>query len=95
MSSYNYIDSSGSSIQCLFDAGTKIPARVINQYCWIMSTFTLPKHYEGVPGEDMLHFGVGMLYIITENQKLVLPYLQSVTFAIVSRCYIFGRLPFF
>ena len=52
-----------------------------------MSTFTLPKHYEGVPGEDMLHFGVGMLYIITENQKLVLQYLQSVTFAIVSRCF--------
>ena len=59
MSSYNYIDSSGSSIQCLFDAGTKIPARVINQYCWIMSTFTLPKHYNGIPGQDMLHFGVG------------------------------------
>ena len=24
-----------------------------------MSTFTLPKHYNGIPGQDMLHFGVG------------------------------------
>ena len=32
---------------------------VINRYCWIMSTFTLPKHYEGTIGDEFLHFGVG------------------------------------
>ena len=32
---------------------------VINRYCWIMSTFTLPKHYTGTAGDEFLHFGVG------------------------------------
>ena len=59
VSSYQYIDSSGSAIQCLFEKGTDIPANVINRYCWIMSTFTLPQHYEGTAGEDFIHFGVG------------------------------------
>jgi len=59
VSTYSYIDSSGSAIQCLYDKGTGIPQDVINRYCWIMSTFTLPKHYEGQIGEDFLHYGVG------------------------------------
>ena len=59
VSTYDYIDSSGSAIQCLFDKGTGIPNPVVNRYCWIMSTFTLPKHFKGTEGEDFLHYGVG------------------------------------
>merc|ERR1711862_870172 len=55
VSTYQYIDSSGSPMQCLFDKGTGIPQKVVNRYCWIMSTFTLPKHYEGIQGEDFIH----------------------------------------
>ena len=76
VSTYKYIDSKDSAIQCLFDKGTGIPAEVINRYCWIMSTFTLPKHYQGIEGEDFIHHGVGMLYLryslVRINESFVL-----------------------
>jgi hypothetical protein len=28
------------------------------RYCWIMSTFSLPKYYEGEKGKDFIHHGV-------------------------------------
>ncbi len=59
VSSYNYIDSSDSAIQCMFDKGVGVPKKVINRYCWIMSTFTLPRHFEGEQGVDFIHHGVG------------------------------------
>jgi len=66
VSTYSYIDSSNSAIQCYFEAkGTNIPQAVINRYCWIMSTFTLPKHFEGELGDEFLHFGVGKSYFIS------------------------------
>ena len=42
--------------------GVGVPGTVINRYCWIMSTFTLPKHFEGEIGEDFIHHGVGEQY---------------------------------
>ena len=42
--------------------GVGVPGTVINRYCWIMSTFTLPKHFEGETGEDFIHHGVGEQY---------------------------------
>ena len=42
-----------------FMQGVGVPGTVINRYCWIMSTFTLPKHFEGEIGEDFIHHGVG------------------------------------
>lgn len=59
VSSYTYIDSSGSAIKCMHDKGLKIPEKIIDRYCWATSTFTLPRHYEGTMHEDFLHFGVG------------------------------------
>lgn len=59
VSTYNYFDSSGSAIQCYFDKNIQVPATVINRYCWMRSTFTLPKYFEGEPGEDFIHPGVG------------------------------------
>lgn len=29
------------------------------RYCWISSTFTLPKYFEGIQGEDFIYPGVG------------------------------------
>jgi hypothetical protein len=58
VSSYSYIDSSGSAIQCT-DGKSDLPDQAINRYCWIMSTFTLPKHYQGVEHSDFLNYGVG------------------------------------
>jgi hypothetical protein len=59
VSSYAYIDSSVSPIQCMIDKGTGIKIEIINNYCWIMSTFTLPRHFKGNLGEDFIHYGVG------------------------------------
>jgi len=37
----------------------QVPEGVLNKYCWISSTFTLPKHYDGNINEDFIHHGVG------------------------------------
>ena len=34
---------------------------IVTRYCWIMSTFTLPKYYEGTPGKDIMYPGVGKI----------------------------------
>ena len=45
VTSYSYIDTAGSAIQCMTDKDT-VPGDVLNSYCWIMSTFSLPRHFE-------------------------------------------------
>ena len=59
VSTYQYIDTSdggGSAIHCLIDkALRKKYQSMINTFCWINSTFTLPKYHEeivlpGMPG---------------------------------------------
>ena len=37
--------SQGSAIQCMTDKD-QIKNDILNRYCWISSTFTLPKHFE-------------------------------------------------
>ncbi len=32
---------------------------MVNRFCWIQSTFTLPEYFEGEKGTDFIHFGVG------------------------------------
>jgi len=56
---YSYIDTNGAAIQCMMDKGAQIPGEVINNYCWIMSTYSLPKYYDGVVGRDVIAHGVG------------------------------------
>jgi len=58
VTSYAYIDTKGSAIQCMVDKG-QVPGPVINNYCWISATFTLPKHFEGAQNEQFIHHGVG------------------------------------
>ena len=43
----------------LQDDKAPVPDPVINRYCWIMSTFTLPKHFAGAKNEEFLDYGVG------------------------------------
>lgn len=63
VSSYTYIDSAGSAIQCMINKGQPdIVNPIVTRYCWIMSTFTLPKYYEGTPGKDIMYHGVGPMY---------------------------------
>jgi len=52
----------GTTIACLQDGHPDywpIPAHVMNTYCFIMGTFTLPKHFAGEIGKDVIHPGVG------------------------------------
>jgi len=58
VTSYSYIDSKGSAIQCMADKG-QVPEGVLNKYCWISATFTLPKHFKGDQNGDFIHHGVG------------------------------------
>jgi len=41
------------------EKGIGVPGGIINSYCWIMSTFTLPRHWEGQQNVDWIHPGVG------------------------------------
>ena len=36
-----------------------IPQNVINTYCYVLTTFTLPKHWNSKIGYDSAHIGVG------------------------------------
>ena len=45
----------GSKISCVMEGPTDdwtIPPNVINTYCFVMTTFTLPQHYHSKIGQD-------------------------------------------
>jgi len=46
----------GSTISCIND---NVPGNVLNTYCWIMSTFSIPSKNKGIQGRDFPHQGVG------------------------------------
>ncbi|KAJ8672805.1 hypothetical protein QAD02_004065 [Eretmocerus hayati] len=45
----------GDPIDCIVD---DIPLHIMDTYCWIYSTFTIPNR-KGVPGQDIVSHGVG------------------------------------
>ncbi|XP_076062703.1 innexin inx2-like [Oratosquilla oratoria] len=49
----------GDPIHCLHDDNPKLPDEVVNTYCWIHTTFTLPKHLDKLPGRGIIYPGVG------------------------------------
>jgi len=77
VTSYSYIDSAGSAIQCM-NGGDKtiVKDSVLNKYCWISSTFTLPKHFEGTLNQDFIHHGVGPA--MEDDEKIYHQYYQWV-----------------
>ncbi|PSN43853.1 Innexin inx3 [Blattella germanica] len=67
----------GDPISCITDGG--VPGHVINTYCWITSTFTLP-HQQGKPiGTHVAHPGVGT-YVENDNETRYHSYYQWVPF---------------
>ncbi|XP_059084605.1 innexin inx2-like isoform X1 [Tigriopus californicus] len=75
VSTYGFVDSSDSAIQCYNgktplpeedededeedECEKHDTNQILNRYCWISSTFTLPKHFNGVAGQDFLYPGIG------------------------------------
>jgi len=52
----------GINIACIQDGHPDywpIPQHIMNTYCFIMGTFTLPKNFAGERGKDVIHPGVG------------------------------------
>ncbi|XP_052868573.1 innexin inx2 [Anopheles cruzii] len=46
----------GDPIDCIVD---EIPLNVMDTYCWIYSTFTIPNRLTGIAGKDVVQAGVG------------------------------------
>lgn len=55
----------GDPISCIVD---DIPQKVIDTYCWIQSTFTIPVMWDQPVGEVVPHDGIGNFY--NNNPKL-------------------------
>jgi len=66
----------GSTISCINDS---IPGNVLNNYCWIMSTFSIPSKNKGIDGVDRPHQGVGP-ETEDENDRRIHAYYQWVPF---------------
>ena len=52
----------GKKIACVMEGAEDswvIPKDVINTYCYVLTTFTLPKHYNSMIGVEAAHPGVG------------------------------------
>lgn len=52
----------GSKISCVLEGKEDdwtISAKVINTYCFILKTFSLPRHYNARIGSNAAHVGVG------------------------------------
>jgi len=47
----------GTTISCIHQGS--VPGNVLNTYCWIMSTFSIPSKDKGIDGKDRAHQGVG------------------------------------
>jgi len=66
----------GSTISCINDS---VPGNVLNTYCWIMSTFSIPSQNKGIDGIDRPHQGIGPETGDEEDRK-VHAYYQWVPF---------------
>jgi len=66
----------GNTISCINDS---VPGNVLNSYCWIMSTFSIPSQNKGVDGVNRPHQGVGP-ETEDENDRKVHAYYQWVPF---------------
>ena len=49
----------------MHDEKVGVPTKIINNYCWIMNTFSLPDHYSGEKNVDFIHHGVGEIIFTT------------------------------
>ena len=66
----------GEPIVCISD---EIPQKVMDTYCWIQSTFTLPEQLNKRVGVEVAHPGVGT-YVEGREEKKYHKYYQWVVF---------------
>merc|ERR1712088_1296377 len=57
----------GDPIDCIVE---EIPNNVMDTYCWIHSTFSVPNRVVGIAGEDNAHPGVAPPSDLDEDMKL-------------------------
>merc|ERR1719483_19746 len=84
-----WISGTGSIIECMH--GGSIPDSVINAYCYIQGTFSVPRHYkdyETEVGNDVSHTGVGP-YNPYKDYIEVKAYYQWVPFMLFLQCIMF------
>ncbi|KAI4501258.1 hypothetical protein M0802_003631 [Mischocyttarus mexicanus] len=67
----------GNPISCIVDGG--LPQHVINTYCWITSTFTMPDAFNRQVGKEVAHPGVANDFGGVQPRKYY-PYYQWVCF---------------
>lgn len=75
----------GDPIDCIVD---EIPLNVMDTYCWIYSTFTIPNRLVGVVGRDMPHPGI-VSYVEGQDEVKYHKYYQWVCFALFFQAILF------
>ncbi|KAK2723676.1 innexin inx2-like [Artemia franciscana] len=75
----------GQSIRCNMDDSSKL--RYYTTYCWIHSTFILPKKLNGAVGEDIPYPGIGTY--TDELEKKYIGYYQFVYFFLLLQAILF------
>ena len=76
-SSWSVRKSSGDPIDCIVE---EIPNSVMDTYCWIHSTFSLPKLINAEVGSEISNPGVGP--VINEEEVVEHRYYQWVCFTL-------------
>jgi len=76
----------GDPIECMPDKDS-LPQKVIDTYCYITSTYTLPKYYDKKVGVEVPHWGLGPEMVdddkVYHNYYIWVPYmlfLQAISF---------------
>jgi len=59
----------GDKLKCILPPKEDIRENALNQYCFIMSTYTVPKLYNKTVGVEIAHYGVGPHTPIFDEQK--------------------------
>jgi len=75
----------GDPIDCIVD---EIPLNVMDTYCWIYSTFTIPNRLTGVAGKDIVQPGVSS-HVDGEDEVKYHKYYQWVCFVLFFQAILF------
>ncbi|KAI1293482.1 Innexin inx1 [Halotydeus destructor] len=70
----------GNPIDCL--QNDEIPASILNTYCWIHTTFTIPSAFHKKVGSEVPHPGIDNTRALLPHQKKFYTYYQWVCFAL-------------